>query len=185
MHTLNEIIELTTNRLILKGISYQLMTEIFETWPKEELMRFLGLRNDDEYRVELEKHREGYSSYNRRFIVFLLIENKSKQVIGRCGIHNWNRDNNRAEIGYFLNDVAFRNQGLMTEAVTKILKYGFQALQLNRIDAIVGVKNIPSLKLVENIGFKKEGILRGYLKQVESYEDAICFSMLQEEFNVT
>ena len=57
MYAINEIIELNTNRLILKGIPYQLMTEIFETLPKEELMRFLGHRNDEEYTEELAKHR--------------------------------------------------------------------------------------------------------------------------------
>jgi len=156
------------------------MTEIFESWPKSEIMSFLGHRNEEEFMIEFAKHREGYSCYNRRFLVFLLIDKQSSQVIGRCGIHNWNEENNRAEIGYVINDDQFRNQGLMQEAVSEVLKFGFQVLNLHKIDAIIGVSNMASLRIVEKCRFQKEGHLRDYLINGKCYEDAYYFGLLND-----
>jgi ribosomal-protein-alanine N-acetyltransferase len=48
----------------------------------------------------------------------------------------------------------------MTEAVSSIIDYGFNKLNLHRIEALVGSNNIPSLKIMENHNFTKEGLLR-------------------------
>ena len=48
----------------------------------------------------------------------------------------------------------------MMEALCAVLKYGFEKMDLNRIQAIIDSKNIRSMKLVHRLGFKKEGVLR-------------------------
>ena len=89
-----------TKRLILKGITADDMNYIFENLTKPEIKKILGHRSEEDYLKDEYKHKNGYSSYNRSFILFLLTAKKSNKIIGRCGLHNWNKEHKRAELGY-------------------------------------------------------------------------------------
>ena len=175
-----ELIE--TNRLLLKGISSDNMKSIFNNLSKSDIKKALGHRSEEDYITELNKHKNGYSSYNRSFILFLLIEKEYEIIIGRCGLHNWNVLHNRAEIGYVINDVDFKRKGFMTEAAQAIINFGFNTLKLNRIEALVGSNNIPSLRIMEKFNFIKEGLLRQHIHVGDQYEDTILFSKLLNEY---
>jgi ribosomal-protein-alanine N-acetyltransferase len=110
---------LETQRLNLKGITNQQMFEIFEHWSREDIQQFFQYASEEAYQQDLYKHQNNHASYNRQFLAFLLIEKESGEVIGRCGIHNWNKENERAEIGYAMEKEEWKNKGLMSEAVEK------------------------------------------------------------------
>lgn len=170
-----------TKRLLLIGLTAEDMTTIFTTLSKDEIMKILGHRTQEEYRQEERKQINGYASYNRRFLLFLLKDKETGQIIGRCGLHNWNVEHCRAEIGYNIVDESFKRRGFMSEAVEAIVKYGFEELNLNRIEALVGIGNVPSLRLVEKNNFKMEGQLRQHYPLGDGFEDSLLFSKLQEE----
>jgi ribosomal-protein-alanine N-acetyltransferase len=75
-------------------------------------------------------------------------------VIGTCGYHNWYREHFRAEIGYELNPLFWR-QAYMKEAILPILTYGFEAMRLHRVDAFIDPSNISSEKLLTSLNFSK------------------------------
>lgn len=180
-----ELKNIATARLLLKVIPFDEIARLFDTRPKAEVMAILGHKSEDEYQKELEKHLNGYSSYNRRFVMFLLMDKESGKIIGRCGLHNWNHDHLRAEIGYVMNDEAFKRKGLMSEAVAAVLEFGFTQLNLNRIDAMVGAGNAASLRIIEKSGFVKEGILRQHVLIDGKFEDSILFSKLAGEYEAS
>lgn len=126
-----------TPRLLLKGFSPEDMDAVFTRLPEAEIMELLGHPTESEFEKEAEKQRQGYASYNRRFLLFMLIDKASGAVIGRCGLHNWNPEHHRSEIGYRMTNEACKRQGMMSEALSAILDYGFSVLELNRIEAIV------------------------------------------------
>jgi ribosomal-protein-alanine N-acetyltransferase len=171
-----------TSRLILKGISPDDMKYIFENLTKPKIKKILGHRSEEEYRKEELKHKNGYSSYNRSFILFLLVDKESNNVIGRCGLHNWNIEHKRAEIGYIMEVDSFKRKGLMTEAINAIIDYGFNKMNLNRIEALVGIENAPSLRLMEKYNFKREGVLRQHCHNSNQFEDSVLFSKLYCEY---
>jgi len=173
---------LETNRLILKGLTLQNMEYIFKNSSKEAIKAMLGHQNDEDFENEEFKVRNGYASYNRIFVLFLLIHKESGQIIGRCGLHNWNVENKRAEIGYNMVLENYRQNGLMSEAVLEIMHFGFNKLNLNRIEALVGIANVPSLKIMEKFKFRKEGVLREHIYKNEGFEDSVLFSLLKNEF---
>ncbi len=175
-------IVLETKRLLLKGLSPEDMTVLFENFSKTEIKKMLGHRSDEEYELEAYKQRNGYASYNRRFLLFLLSDKSTGLIIGRCGIHNWNVDHRRAEIGYNLSDENYKRKGFMTEALGAVMDYGFTQLNLHRMEALVGSTNTPSLRLMEKYGFVKEGELREHYLVGEKYEDSLVFSILQKEY---
>ncbi|MCC6281499.1 MAG: GNAT family N-acetyltransferase [Saprospiraceae bacterium] len=171
-----------TKRLFLKALSPDEMKYIFENHTKEEIKRILGHRSEEDYQKEANKHKNGYSSYNRSFRLFLLTDKTSDTIIGRCGLHNWNVDHHRAEIGYVMEDEQYRRRGLMTEAVERVIEYGFTSMELNRIEALVGAENVPSLRLMEKFNFIQEGVLRQHYFTADKFEDSVLFSRLYQDF---
>lgn len=171
-----------TQRLKLTGYSSADMTIIFENFGKGEIMKLLGHRSEEDYQKEESKYKNGYSSYNRDFILFLLTDKLTNTIIGRCGLHNWNREHSRAEIGYNISEENFKRKGFMTEAVSAIIDYGFNKLHLHRIEALVGSNNVPSLRIIESHHFINEGLLRQHYFIGDKYEDSILFSLLDHEY---
>jgi ribosomal-protein-alanine N-acetyltransferase len=171
-----------TSRLYLKGLSPEVMNYIFNSHSKSEIMEILGHRSEEDYLKEEHKNKNGYASYNRSFMLFLIIHKKTSQIIGRCGLHNWNDEHKRAEIGYVMDDEQFKRLGLMTEAVGAVIDYGFHVLNLHRIEAMVGTKNTASLKIMEKFHFIQEGLLREHYFISGNYEDSLVFSKLKTEF---
>ncbi|MBI5214924.1 MAG: GNAT family N-acetyltransferase [Ignavibacteriae bacterium] len=173
---------LETNRLLLTGLTPADMKYIFENLPKPEIKKILGHRSEAEYLKEEQKQKNGYSSYNRSFVLFLLTDKESNKIIGRCGLHNWNVEHNRAEIGYVMEDEEFKQKKLMSEAVKSIIHYGFHQLHLNRIEALVGIDNIPSIKILENNNFRNEGVLREHMYVSNKFVDSYVYSLLRNEY---
>lgn len=170
-----------TKRLLLQGLTPSDMNTIFENLPKAEIMKLLGHRSEEAFQKEAFKQKNGYASYNRQFVLFLLTEKSTGIIIGRCGLHNWSAEHKRAEIGYHLEEDKFKQKGFMTEAVEAILNYGFEKMELHRIEALVGTENIPSLKIMEHFGFVREGLLREHWLTGGQFGDTAVFSRLKQE----
>jgi len=80
----------------------------------------------------------------------------------------------KAEIGYWLGE-GYWNQGIMSEAVRLVTRFGFEKLQLRRIFAKVYLPNKASKRVLEKAGFKLEGILR---KEIEKDDKLIDVYLL-------
>lgn len=171
---------LETLRLFLIGISNETMVQIFETLPKSEIMNLLGHTSEAEFANEYQKHKNGYSSYNRNFILFLLKDKASGVIIGRCGIHNWNKEHCRAELGYTMTDSRFRKTGRMTEAVEQIIHFGFNNLNINRFEALVNCNNQDSISILEKFQFKKEGRLIQHMLTPNGFEDSFLYALIRK-----
>jgi ribosomal-protein-alanine N-acetyltransferase len=102
-------------------------------------------------------------------------------VIGSCGYKNWVKKHYRAEIGYDISG-EYRRQELMTEVLDAVIRFGFEVMELNRIQAIVVSNNLPSVKLLSKLGFSEEGVLREYEFHREQFADLRLFSLLRREF---
>ncbi|MFK8009428.1 MAG: GNAT family N-acetyltransferase [Saprospiraceae bacterium] len=174
--------KLTTDRLILRILSPEVYDFIYQNFSEEEQMKFLGLSSKEELAKEKNKHDNGLSMFNKSFRGFQLIEKVSDRIIGWCGYHTWYTEHSRAEIGYHISIESFKQKGLMSEALEKILEYGFITMNLHRIEALVAVYNIPSLKLLSKMNFKKEGILREHYLVNDRLEDSVIYSLLKSEF---
>ena len=109
-----------------------------------------------------------------------IVRKGNEELIGTCGYYYWNKTSRRADIGYDL-DPAHWGEGIMTEALSAALRYGFEEMGLNRVQAVIDSENVKSIKLVERLGFKKEGVLRQNSYFRGRFRDEVCFSILKEE----
>lgn len=171
-----------TERLILRKLTPAIYRQIFDTLPDAEIITVLGLADAEALEKEKQKYRNGLSTYNRSFVNFQILDKSSRQILGACGFHTWYTEHARAEIGYALHSDESKSKGIMSEAMKAVVHYGFEHMRLNRIEAMIGPANIPSLKLAAKFGFKEEGRLRGHYCKKGIMEDSVVFGLLREEY---
>lgn len=173
---------LETERLFLKEMTPEFWTAALAKIPDIELMELMGFNTAEELALEKEKARVGMTTYNISFRHFLMIEKSSDSTIGRAGFHTWHKNHCRAEIGYAIHREENRNKGYMKEALKAIIAYGFEQMGLNRIEALIGPMNTPSIRLAEGLGFVKEGQLRSHYLKNGEFQDSVFYAMLKPEY---
>ena len=171
---------LETNRLKLRIITPQVMDNIMAL-PDDEIMEVLGLTQDG-VQTQKTKYAGGLTTHNRKFINFILVEKSSGKAIGACGFHTWAIDHFWSEIGYHLNEDSHKQKGYMSEAVAAVLSYGFNELNLNRVEALLAPDNVPSKKIIEKFGFSYEGTLKGHYYVNGIAEDSVMYALLKKDF---
>jgi len=174
---------LETENLILRKITPEVYDFLFRSLSEAEIKTFLGLETDGQFAKEKEKFSKGMATYNRSFVNFQIIDKKTNKIIGACGFHTWYTEHARAEIGYNLNGDQYKGKGVMTEALKAIVRYGFEEMKLNRIEALIAPHNEPSLRLVQKLGFVKEGHLRQHYYKNNIMEDSFFFALLKQDYH--
>jgi len=174
---------LTTNRLRLRQIRSTDVEAIFATFSDEETMKFYGHEPHRSVDDSQEWIRRIQASYERRESIHWGITlHDEDRVIGSCSFHQFDAGFHRAETGYELNR-AFWRQGIMLEAMSAILTYGFTELGLHRVEAIIDIANEPSKSLLLKLSFSYEGNLRQRYFFQGRFEDEYYFGLLKDEWN--
>ena len=113
---------------------------------------------------------------------FLIFKTEDKTLLGGINVGNVRRGvSQSASLGYWIGEKHSRN-GYMKEALKLLIPSLFVDLRLNRIEAATLEENIASKNLLKKIGFKKEGVLRKYLKINGTWRDHILFGLLENDF---
>lgn len=121
---------------------------------------------------------QGFKSGER--FVFAITLKESGEFIGAIGLHP-NGRHDTAELGYWLGE-PFWGQGLMTEAVTAVLRFGFEERKLNKIYATHFATNPASGKVMAANGMIKEGELAEQYKVDDAYQSVSCYRLLKREW---
>lgn len=148
--------QLETPRLLLRGFNQQSYHNLFAQYTPQQIMDILGISTPEEYDLELDRYRGGYSTYNLTIQFFQLVDKEDQRVLGWCGYHSWAQQHRRAEVFYLLKNEMDKRKGLMSEALKEVLKFGKTEMNLRRIEAFVAINNPASYRLLEKFQFKKE-----------------------------
>ena len=175
---------LETPRMKLRILTPDVYDFVFNHYSNQQIMHFFGLENEPLLLEEKVKYKKGIVTFNRTFVNFQLIDKFTDKLIGGCGFHNYYTDHSRAEIGYHLFFEHDKNKGLMTEAIQKIIHYGFEVMKLNRIEAFVSPANEASIKLLKKFNFVEEGLLRKHYFKNNIMEDSLVCSLLRSEYGL-
>lgn len=101
------------------------------------------------------------------------------EVIGAFGL-GIDARHHRGSLGYWL-DVASWNRGITSEAAQRVVRFGFETLNLHRIEAMCLPRNIASSRVMEKAGMEFEGILRGYFCKDGVFEDVAMHAVIRDE----
>lgn len=168
-----------TKRLKLREIVKKDSEDIFSILSLEEVTQYYGMypmKHISQAEALIEKFKISFESGSG--IRWGIALKDSNRIIGTCGFHNWNKRHFRAEIGYELN-VEFWGKGYGKEAIEAIIKYGFDEINLERIEAIVYPENKTSEKMLNKINFDYEGLLRKYAYFRDKQQDLNMFAIVK------
>lgn len=120
-------------------------------------------------------------SLENQAILYTLVTKEKNCVIGSCGFDFIDLENEKAEISFELGS-EFRGKGYALESLSALIRYGFEELQLNRMEARVFSNNYRSIQLLEKLEFQYEGTLRKSIKTSICFKDIHLYSILKSEY---
>lgn len=176
--------KIETQAMLLRTIELADASVLFSYWSDPVVARYMNIKLFE----KLAQATEMISLLNQlaeqeQAVRWAIVRKRDQLVLGTCGFNNWDKENQRAEIGYELGRQFWR-QGIMTEVLSKMIAYGFEKMELNRIQALVEPANEASLHLLRKLGFREEGILRQYERVKEQYIDLTMVALLKSGISV-
>ena len=116
----------------------------------------------------------------RREFDFAIVANVDGTLVGACRVHIVSPEDHLGSIGYCLRRSAW-GKGYATEAARALLDFGFGELGLHRIAAVCDPANLPSVRVLEKIGMKREGHLRQHRWLKGHWRDSLLYAVLAPE----
>jgi [ribosomal protein S5]-alanine N-acetyltransferase len=178
----NNLPVIETKRLRLRKLSMRDAGDVYEyasepqvaehvTWEHHrnisDSMHFL--------RIMIQQYDEGTPS------PWGIIYKEIGKLVGTIGFHVWSPQNSYAEVGYALSK-DYWNKGIMTEAYSEVIKFGFERMKLNRIEATCKLANTASEKVMLKCGMTYEGIMRKKLFAKGDFHDLKLYSLLKSDW---
>lgn len=178
-------INLMSERIQLRLATVSDITAIHEllSLPETDQYNTLGIPETMEATQRMispqieENQQEHPSTYT-----FVIEESYTGTFIGLFGFKLGATKYNSTEIWYKLN-VKYWGQGFATEAVTRVLDYGFNSLHLHRISAGCAIANVGSYKVLEKVGMVREGHSRQLIPLKTGWSDCYEYAILAADYN--
>ena len=114
-------------------------------------------------------------------LIWAIADATSDLLIGSSAVFYLNLEQGRAEIGYSLHR-DWQGRGLASEALRMILRHLFDGMGLRRIEADIDPRNLASCRLVERLGFVREGTLRERWQVNGECADSALYGLLRRDF---
>lgn len=174
---------LETQRLILREITEADAVDLFRIHGNAEHMALFGadpLSTVADAR-QLVATFAGWRTHANPGTRWALELKERPGLIGTCGLFAWNRNWKKCATGYELAPEA-TGKGLMCEALAAVFAWGFQSMNLNRIEAQVHERNEASRRLLSRLGFAEEGRLRQVAFWAGRHHDLLQYSLLACEW---
>ncbi|WP_336733847.1 GNAT family N-acetyltransferase [Chryseobacterium sp. VD8] len=173
---------LETERLLIRDIILDDKQAVFNYRSDAEANKFQSWIPETLEDVEqfIERNNKEFNQPESWYQV-LITEKDTKAVIGDIGIHFFGSENLQAELGITLNK-DFQGRGYASEALKGVINFLFSDLKKHRIMASIDPENIDSLKLMERIGFRKEGHFVKSLFWKNNWTDDVIYALLREEW---
>lgn len=112
---------------------------------------------------------------------FVIVLRASGRVIGTCLLFRFEEASARAEVGYVLGQ-EYWGAGYMLEAIKALVAFAFEQMHLRRLEAELDPRNVASAKLLERLGFVKEGLLRQRWAMKGEITDSSLYGLLRAEW---
>lgn len=155
---------------------------LYLKWVNTPEVRRLGRSALPTIKEDIEKRFEEQDKKIKDSIYFEIYHKKDKKPIGDCGFNKINWIDRRTDIGLGIGEPNYWNQGIATEAVELLLKYGFEQLDLYKITADIFSPNISSWSCAEKAGMKREAKLSRHTYIDGKYVDAFIYSIFKEDW---
>ena len=177
--------EIETERLILRRFEYTDDEAMLKYWIADEKIQ--SLYSEPVYTTKeavkelLDKYISSYE--NDDYYRWAIIEKTTGECIGQIAYFLVDNHHHFAEIEYCIGS-AFQCKGFATEATKAVIAYGFDKMNLHKVQICTKTINLPSKRVIEKCGFTYEGTLRDYFYMNGEYVGRLYFSILREEYKI-
>lgn len=172
---------LETPRLVLRQLELRDVSALFGVFSDGRVTRytshppFAAIQDAEELLTRIDCGRLGDVFYE-----WGIADRKTDVVVGTVTLFHWERAHHRADLGYAV-AADLWNRGFGTEAVGRAIEYAFLELDLHRLEADVDPRNVGSLRLLEKLGFVREGFRpHTYLVDGE-WQDSVLLGLLRPD----
>lgn len=176
-------IKLQTKRLLISPISIADLENIhrLHSLPETDKFNTLGIpKNLSETESIIKEWIENNNNGENKNYTFKIELSENKNFIGLISLNLGKPKYRIAEVWYKLH-ADFWNKGYATESLNKILEFGFNELNLHRIEAGCAVENIGSIRVLEKVGMTREGRKRKVLPLKNGWCDNFHFAILSTD----
>lgn len=174
---------LETDRLILQPLSWDDLDDIHEFHSIEGVARFntIGIPKDIGVTREIIRGAIEDQENTIRSIYGWSIQLKStKEFVGETGMSSSNNRFKRGEIHYHTHP-KFWGKGYATEVAKRLIAFGFETLNLHRIEAGVATNNSGSIRVLEKSGMMREGMRRKILPIRGEWQDNYMYAIIETD----
>ncbi len=173
---------LTGSRVRLRALSATDADELFALHSDQRVMRYWSFpawTARDQAVAQIARYaRERESA---EFYSWAATPIDSDRLIGTCSLHDLQREHARCAIGYALHP-AYQGRGLAREMLALALGFAFDVLDINRVEADIDPLNLASCRLVERVGFQREGYLRERWRVGGGVQDTAFYGLLRGDY---
>jgi ribosomal-protein-alanine N-acetyltransferase len=156
----------------LRESSRAFLTPWEPIWPADDLTRSAFRRRLRRHAEEIERD-EAYP--------FLIFRETDDTLLGGLTLGQIRRGVAQAStLGYWMGE-PYSGKGYMSRAVRATVTFAFATLRLHRIEAACLPHNDPSVRLLERIGFRREGYARSYLRINGIWQDHLLYALLETD----
>jgi RimJ/RimL family protein N-acetyltransferase len=179
--SLRDASTLPTQRLTLRPLRAEDAVPLFAMYSDVEFMRYWSFPAMTHYQQAVEHlTRRMQGSATATEIVWAIELAAKREMIGLCCLFNADAVSKRAELGFGLHR-SFWGHGYMTEAARAVVDCGFDVFPLHRIEAEIDPRNVASARVLERLGFTKEGLLRGRWIVDGEIADSAIYGLLSSD----
>lgn len=114
-------------------------------------------------------------------VIWVIAHADDDRCLGQTGLYQIDHRIRKAEFAIMIGDPAMRGQGRGKAITNHVLRYGFQHLNLNRIELNFLSNNDPARRLYESLGFREEGVMRQAQFKGGRYLDVVHMALLRSE----
>lgn len=174
--------ELTTPRLTLRRMMVLDTDDMYQYAGRPDVTKYLTWlpHPDREYTREYLQYL-GNRYAAGMFYDWAVIYEPDCKMVGTCGFTSFNCSSDSAEVGYVLNP-DYWGRGIATEALSRVLEFGFEELGLHRIEAKFIEENERSRRVMEKVGMTFEGVMREGMLIKGVYRNIGICSILASEW---
>ncbi len=176
-------VELNTERLILRKFRSDDASMVYENWSSDEVVyKYTGdkyHKSITDTETRLQKWIENYEKDD--YYRWTIVTRDCEEVIGII-MANYIAEGEYVHMAYFLSP-KFWSIGYTTEAFRRVIKFFFEEVGMNRVEAMYHPENMASGEVMKKCGLTREGVLRQALKtNISGFTDMIICSILAEEY---
>jgi ribosomal-protein-alanine N-acetyltransferase len=157
---MEELKEIITENCLLRRVGTGDANTVFEIFSNPDVIRYwdhVAWEDLSEATKFIRDAHTGFAEY--KHFHWCVCKKDTGNIVGICALRDYSQDHKTIEILYALLP-KYWGQGITSEIIPKVVEFGFNSLDLNRIHATTEPRNAASTKVLLNNGFKLEGRLR-------------------------